>query len=48
MLEIDIPGFGLVQAEHLVSDFTGIHVGSIGEGLDLLVHPGRLKATLRY
>jgi P-type E1-E2 ATPase len=23
MLEIDIPGFGLVQAEHLVSDFTG-------------------------
>ena len=23
MLEIDIPGFGLVRAEHLVSDFTG-------------------------
>jgi soluble P-type ATPase len=23
MLEIDIPGFGLVQLEHLVSDFTG-------------------------
>jgi P-type E1-E2 ATPase len=25
-----------------------IHVRSIGEGLDLLLHPGRLKATLRY
>jgi soluble P-type ATPase len=23
MLEIDIPGFGLVKVEHLVSDFTG-------------------------
>src|SRR4030065_2213534 len=23
MLEIDIPGFGLVRLEHLVSDFTG-------------------------
>jgi soluble P-type ATPase len=23
MLEIDIPGFGFVRAEHLVSDFTG-------------------------
>jgi len=23
MLEVDIPGFGLVQLEHLVSDFTG-------------------------
>lgn len=23
MLEIDVPGFGLVQLEHLVSDFTG-------------------------
>ncbi|MFN3505068.1 MAG: hypothetical protein ACK4Y7_02505 [Caldimicrobium sp.] len=23
MLEIDIPGFGLVKLEHLVSDFTG-------------------------
>lgn len=23
MLELDIPGFGLVRLEHLVSDFTG-------------------------
>lgn len=23
MLEIDIPGFGFVKLEHLVSDFTG-------------------------
>ncbi len=23
MLEVDIPGFGLVKLEHLVSDFTG-------------------------
>ncbi len=23
MLEIDIPGFGLIKLKHLVSDFTG-------------------------
>lgn len=105
MLAIDIPGFGFVGAEHLVTDFTGtlsvdgkllagvkkhlqvlseilkIHivtsdtfgtaligiavlegegcaadamkgadilVRSIGEGLNLLLHPDRLKATLRF
>lgn len=25
-----------------------VHVRSIGEGLNLLLHPDRLKATLRY
>lgn len=30
MIEIDIPGFGFVRAEHLVSDFTGtLSVGGV-------------------
>ncbi|MDA8415227.1 MAG: ATPase P [Desulfobacteraceae bacterium] len=45
MLEVDIPGFGALQLEHLVSDFTGTlsvdgHLlPGVGELLDLLSAP---------
>jgi hypothetical protein len=45
MLKIDVPGFEVVRLEHLVS---GIHVTSANIGLDLLLHPKRMKATLRF
>ncbi len=53
MFELDIPGFGSVRLEHLVSDFTGtLSVdGKLFPGvdaLDLLLNPKRLKATLRF
>jgi len=42
MFELDIPGFGLIRLEHLVSDFTGTL------SVDLLLNPKRLKAMLRF
>lgn len=45
MLKIDVPSFGVVRLEHLVSD---IHVTSANIGLDLLLYPKRCKATLRF
>mgnify|MGYP001563781915 CR=1 FL=1 len=42
MFEIDIPGFGLVKLEHLVSDFTGTL------SVDGKLYTKKLKATLRF
>ena len=44
MIDIEIPGFGRLQLSHFVSDYNGTLAP---DGLDLLLNPNRLIATLR-